>query len=70
MNEDSINEYTENIKKLASIYGMGIFTQFIMEERGFDVSNQQMLNLQLLDQLRQQAKILVSNLDTGDNGGL
>lgn len=57
---ESIDIYRDSIKKLAHMYGMGVFVQFLMEAKGLDTTNQQMNNLQLLDSLRDQASLLAS----------
>lgn len=69
---DTADLYKESIKKLAHLYGMGVFVQFIMEAKGLDTTNQQMNNLQLLDSLREQAALFVtiSDLDNDDDSGL
>lgn len=68
----TLDTYQESIKKLAHLYGMGVFVQFVMEAKGLDITNQQMHNLQLLDALREQAVIFVSlaELDDEDDTGL
>lgn len=56
-------ELVTALKKLAEMYGLGILTQFVMEERGMDATNQQMINLQMLDALRDQVKLVAMMSD-------
>ena len=65
---DPIEEYRDKVKKLAHLYGMGVFAQFVMEAKGLDTNNQQITNLQLLDVLREQAEIFVTLIETYGNG--
>ena len=50
------NEQLEILSIGAAAYGSNILTQIIMEEQRTDVNQFQMMNLLLLDQLRQQVK--------------
>ena len=65
MSEKNIESLRKAISKMAELYGLSIMTQFVLEEKGMDSSNQLMLNLEMLNSLREQVKILVtlSNLN-------
>jgi hypothetical protein len=65
MSEKNIESLHKAISKMAELYGLSVMTQFVLEEKGMDSSNQLMLNLEMLNSLREQVKILVtlSNLN-------